>query len=1011
MGSRRPLPSIGGSPSVTPYSPLKKSNTVNASQTRETVVENVDLGVNLGFTGGALNLTQIPATESRASTLPRKIPTLSQTTGVPGSPESELVVGSLRRMSGTGNGLLRVGSVKEYTTSHEPSTMTTSSPNATLKRMNGTRSLQVPDSDSSGSLKRANGSGDVLGEVGKSEDTSSRLSTSTMPRMSSKSADPPDSGMLKRISGSGDIRRSESDTARARKNSNTPSVQVQESEGGGGLKRVSGSKNMLGDFINKERNTAVLIADEYVATSPIMPHVHYSDDSDGVLKRFSVSGRQSTDLQETSSKSRQLGQIDVNLRPVSDEALQNSHDTITSPIAPKMRQFGQVSLSGLKQQFPQDSSKTSSTSSLRRTPSPSGGILYNSSNDFNIKTIPKSTSSESAQFTWNFGDTSTSNNNNNSMLKKPTASMQRRTSDSIGIFGGSPAASPSHKLLYSFGKPNAPTDSNTRKSTTSVLQPPPPPRASQKLLESPYTPALSSFPDEWSRTPTPSTPNSSDTRNPKPPSTPDRHNSARLRKKSVKRPQSPSREEEKSNTQDLSGGDEYIHLQTGYLSSQHLLHLGDSESESEPALLSKRKQAEETIAKRALGTDGETTTLSKMHALISPFLGRVQMARHRWWYSIFCVLKVVRGSVGDGGEFRTRESKSQTIYSTKIRALMMERRSSNVVKAIQKLLFLRSNFLFHLTSDQQWQLCSSMHYYVFQKGAVATREGQERRSVYFILSGECEVISKQKGIRNHLSTGDMFGNATKGKWTATVSCKEVTEVLVVQRNDYAEIINLGNDDQIQTHIHHLSLLAHFSRHLPTLPLLKPLATVSQIFSFNPQEPIIHEGVENFSVFWILSGTVRAVKLVPFLKQPVPTQEEGKKKKYALAEYEPGVTIIKTGEKVVMQLLTIRELGVGDHFPDMIGWESDSESEERGSRDYLKGIGSRSNLLARLSDTSPSRPDSRAYISIIANTNVEILGMTRLDYVRLATPDMIAETVVEAKKLRIPLNILQQSILN
>ncbi|ORY51296.1 hypothetical protein BCR33DRAFT_780300 [Rhizoclosmatium globosum] len=230
MGSRRPLPSIGGSPSVTPYSPLKKSNTINASQTRETVVENVDLGVNLGFTGGALNLTQIPATESRASTLPRKIPTLSQTTGVPGSPESELVVGSLRRMSGTGNGLVRVRSVKEYTTSHEPSTVTTFSPNSTLKRMNGTRSLQVPDSDSNGNLKRANGSGDVLGEVGKSEDPPSRLSSTTMPRMSTKSADPPDSGMLKRISGSGDIRRSKSDAGRARKNTNTPSVQVQESE-------------------------------------------------------------------------------------------------------------------------------------------------------------------------------------------------------------------------------------------------------------------------------------------------------------------------------------------------------------------------------------------------------------------------------------------------------------------------------------------------------------------------------------------------------------------------------------------------------------------------------------------------------------------------------------------------------------------------------------------------------------------------------------------------------------
>ncbi|KAI8617511.1 hypothetical protein BC830DRAFT_93956 [Chytriomyces sp. MP71] len=193
-------------------------------------------------------------------------------------------------------------------------------------------------------------------------------------------------------------------------------------------------------------------------------------------------------------------------------------------------------------------------------------------------------------------------------------------------------------------------------------------------------------------------------------------------------------------------------------------------------------------------------------------------------------------------------------------------------------------------------------------------------------------------------------------------------------------------------------------------VLKAAARACQIFKFKPQDPILYEGVENYSIFWILKGSCRAVKLVPFLKRyqtavPLPppsNMDDGMKlkkslsRRYKLAEYEPGVTLLRQSDKVVTQLLTIDELGLGDMFPDMVGVTSQLNGDD---------------LITRLSDTSATRLDSRSYVSIIASSDVEIIGLTRVDYASIATDAMLKESFEATSRLRVPLTVLQQSVLS
>ncbi|KAI8842362.1 hypothetical protein BJ741DRAFT_379908 [Chytriomyces cf. hyalinus JEL632] len=451
---------------------------------------------------------------------------------------------------------------------------------------------------------------------------------------------------------------------------------------------------------------------------------------------------------------------------------------------------------------------------------------------------------------------------------------------------------------------------------------------------------------------------------------------------------------------------------------EHYVKAGVSivEDAAAPPLLLKHQRIERhsMYLSQSMDDQIERAAMEQMHKCVNAEISNPKLlSRHRWRYSMFCITRLPKESMSDhrrtdkSNPAIAARSKSDVIFSSKIRALMSGNRETSLVKALHKLLQLKTQFLHNLNRSQQRALCGVIEYVSTPKGAIIVKEGEERRHIYFILLGKCKKMGGGKSSQlSTLTDGDSFGSPIFGNWTATVQCVEETEFLRVSREEYAAIVN-GVEDQKQTMLSVVSKIPHFVTPASN-SIIRAAAKVGQHFTFKPQEPILHEGVENYSIFWIVKGTCHAVKLVAFLKRPVVPSSSSKdsgdvkntgSKKYKLAEFEPGVTPIRTGEKVVTQLLTTREFGPGDYFPDVIG------AETAGKLKF-----NRTDFLSRLRETRSNRMDARSYVSIIATTNVEIFGMTFVEYAEFATTDMLFETFSNGPNLRIPISELQQSVL-
>ncbi|TPX68123.1 hypothetical protein CcCBS67573_g07294 [Chytriomyces confervae] len=374
---------------------------------------------------------------------------------------------------------------------------------------------------------------------------------------------------------------------------------------------------------------------------------------------------------------------------------------------------------------------------------------------------------------------------------------------------------------------------------------------------------------------------------------------------------------------------------------EHYVKAGISivEDAAAPPLLLKHQRVERHSMYLSQNMDDqiERAAIEQMHKCVNAEISNPKLLyRHRWRYSIFCITRLPKESTADRLTDRSNPARSKS-------------------------------------------------------------------DVIFSSKKNAKTAYQQSST---LTDGDSFGSPIFGNWTATVQCVEETEFLRVRREEYAAIVN-GVEDQKQTMLSIVSKIPHFVAPASN-SVIRAAAKVGQHFIFKPQEPILHEGVENYSIFWIVKGTCHAVKLVAFLKRPVVPSSSSKdsgdvkntgSKKYKLAEFEPGVTPIRTGEKVVTQLLTTREFGPGDYFPDVIGTETAGKLKFN-----------RADFLSRLRETRSNRMDARSYVSIIATTNVEIFGMTYVEYAEIATTDMLFELFSNAPNLRIPISELQQSVL-
>ncbi|KAJ3327484.1 hypothetical protein HDU76_011721 [Blyttiomyces sp. JEL0837] len=397
-------------------------------------------------------------------------------------------------------------------------------------------------------------------------------------------------------------------------------------------------------------------------------------------------------------------------------------------------------------------------------------------------------------------------------------------------------------------------------------------------------------------------------------------------------------------------------------------------------------------AENECGLGSGEKTGDELHMLQSNmhFLGARGIARHRWKFVRSYVLKLIRATAVFKRNVNDPRHHLQGYDPTDLEAQGL----SYMLKAHQSKL----DIVFS-SKDQQRELCACFQFDSYPAGTLIVKEGHDPMYVYFILSGQCEVFKTKKNLKsrvNILNSGDFFGeHPTATKRTVSVACTMLTELLKVPTHAYLNVLHMADSENIATRVSALSTIPHFDQAHPSV--IEKAAQAAQLLTFQPQEPIIHEGVENYSIFWIVSGTCRAMKLVPFVKRITTPECATHSKKYTLVPYEEGVTELGPGDKVVTQLLNIRELVPGDHFPEMTA----SVNPERFNK---------IELMSRLSSDGPNRADARAYISVVASSRVEVIGMTRVDYARIATNEMILKTLADRALLRVPMNVLQESMI-
>nr|KAJ3422743.1 Cyclic nucleotide-binding domain-containing protein 2 [Polyrhizophydium stewartii] len=294
----------------------------------------------------------------------------------------------------------------------------------------------------------------------------------------------------------------------------------------------------------------------------------------------------------------------------------------------------------------------------------------------------------------------------------------------------------------------------------------------------------------------------------------------------------------------------------------------------------------------------------------------------------------------------------------------------------------------------------------YAQETLIVKEGHVSWAFYFILNGQVEIYKikdNSKHRLNILNSGDSFGDRTMNtlndKRTACVGTTIDTELLIIDKSDFFRIANTTDEHNITSKIAQLSAVPMLA--ISDSGFLEKAAYFFRKVRYEPNEAILLEGTESTDLFWILKGTCRCVKLVPFVQKK--TRLGFSAVKSHMRAHNASVPL-GDDEELVEQLLSIQELQASDCFPDMPmssarldQWLTESMFDKERYIDFLVNI-------------DPTSPSSKAYVSVIANTRVEVVAIPRVDFCRLASVRMLLNLLLNQGFRRTPIEQLQHAFL-
>ncbi|KAJ8324741.1 hypothetical protein QVD99_002753 [Batrachochytrium dendrobatidis] len=359
---------------------------------------------------------------------------------------------------------------------------------------------------------------------------------------------------------------------------------------------------------------------------------------------------------------------------------------------------------------------------------------------------------------------------------------------------------------------------------------------------------------------------------------------------------------------------------------------------------------------------------------------------------------------------KTHQGKVDLDLSGQIQELLRGDRNPKATEILERLLTIRIKAMQRYTMDQRLKFCKIMNYACFNGNSLVVKEGNISKSFYFMLSGQVEIFKMKDNKKyrlNTLNAGESFGDHTMNllndKRTASVVTTMTSEFLIIDKADFFDITNVWDEKNMSNH------MAIISR-IPIMDaagggFVERIKSFTQIITYEPNEMIILEGSSNVKVYWVLKGTCKCVKLVPFIKRHLGTTYESGDST-VLAPYDPSSPpVLGKDEEIVKQLLQIHEFEFGEHFPDFPP-PSDGYNDYVSSFDRFDKVAYTKNL--EIEDMS--KPNAVASASVVAITKVELMCVNRAEFSHVAPERILRELISQDHIFSVPLLQLQDAYL-
>ena len=170
-------------------------------------------------------------------------------------------------------------------------------------------------------------------------------------------------------------------------------------------------------------------------------------------------------------------------------------------------------------------------------------------------------------------------------------------------------------------------------------------------------------------------------------------------------------------------------------------------------------------------------------------------------------------------------------------------------------------------------------------------------------------------------------------------------------------------------------------------------------AYEPNETILMEGSDNAEIAWILKGSCRCVKIIPFVQKSIKSGHSSIKMNLRV----PDANIpLGEDEEIVNEILNVCTLDIGSHFPDIP--QDPSIQIDR----MIEETFSKEKYLDFLGNIDPSSNYERSFVSVIANEKVEVLVIPRIEFCKLVNSGSLFRMLSDQSMLRVPILQIQEA---